>query len=610
MNGDRIVINFEPRTLNPEPYERGFKMKKLLIGIISCMLLISCATAPKSDLILTNADIYTLEEAQPWASTIVITGNKITAVLEKDADFASYVGDNTKIIDMDGKFIMPGFIDGHTHFDQFSAMEIDADLWAVSDDSGLEKEFERLVAILPEGEWITGGKWDAHRLWNAHWKDRERLKKNRWLPHRKNYDVLTAKHPVFVNSWDREVYFANALALDAAGVLDNPVDGMKLEDGSPTGIIYAGTVAVEKVKAAIKPKSEERILNEMRAGFKVLASKGITEFHDITSKSYPAYFAKLHEADQLTARVWMRLDLSRSPEIAEKGIKMGTHPATKKKDDYLRYGAFKGYMDGLMGSHGALLRDPYFDKPETHGHYRDHSSDDAPGYAKPNLDKIYRLMKTGLEAGYIIDTHAIGDKGIDLVLDAYGKLAEELGSDVLARSRVIHAQTMHDDMFPKFKKLNLVAEVTPSNVQDDMRWIHRRLGHERVPLSHRYGTFVKHGVVMNGGSDIPGAQGATFECHPRAMIHAVVNRAQDDMTPAGGWLPQEKISVHDAIKMYTLDSAWAVFDDDIRGSIKPGKLADLTICDLNLIKIDPSEIVNMEIEMTVVDGKIVYNRSE
>jgi predicted amidohydrolase YtcJ len=164
-------------------------------------------------------------------------------------------------------------------------------------------------------------------------------------------------------------------------------------------------------------------------------------------------------------------------------------------------------------------------------------------------------------------------------------------------------------MFPRFKALDVVAEVTPSNVQDDMRWIVRRLGPEREKLSHRYGSFVKNGVVMNGGSDIPGAQGATFVSHPRSMIHAVVNRAQDDGTPEGGWYPEEKLTMHDAIKMYTLDAAYAVFAEEIRGSIKVGKLADFTICDFNLMKIDPGDVLKMNIEMTIVDGKIVFERS-
>jgi predicted amidohydrolase YtcJ len=315
----------------------------------------------------------------------------------------------------------------------------------------------------------------------------------------------------------------------------------------------------------------------------------------------------LQENNELTARVWMRLDLSRCAEIRDAGTEMNTHPVTGERDWFLRYGAYKGYMDGLMGSHGALLFEPYADDPDTSGHYRRQSSDD-PDLLEPNLDKILGMMKIAVEDGYAINTHAIGDKGISLTLDLYEQIAEEFGTDAIARSRVIHAQTMHEEFYSRFADLDIIAEVNPSNVGDDMRWIVRRLGSEREKLSHPFQGFLDHGVVIIGGSDIPGAQGATFKCHPRYVINAAVNRTRDDGTPEGGWIPEQRISMHNGIKMHTLDAAYATFDEDVRGSIKPGKLADLTVSDLNLIEIDPTDILDMEIVMTVVDGRIVYER--
>jgi predicted amidohydrolase YtcJ len=217
-------------------------------------------------------------------------------------------------------------------------------------------------------------------------------------------------------------------------------------------------------------------------------------------------------------------------------------------------------------------------------------------------------MKTGVEAGFIINTHAIGDRGAALCLDLYEKLEKEFGIDKIKRSRVIHAQTIRPQDFSRFKQLGIIAEVTPSNVEDDLRWIIRRLGPEREKLSHPYKRFLDHRVVLTGGSDIPGAQGATFDCHPRAMIHAVVNRNRKDGKPQGGWLPEYKLTVHEAIKMYTVDAAYSVFDELTRGSIKRGKLADFTICDLNLMKIDPKDILKMNVVMTIVDGKIVFEK--
>ena len=578
----------------------------LLLGF----LLLACSGNQQepADLILKNADVYTLEADQPWATAIAITGNTITAVLESDAEARAFEGPDTRVIDMGGAFIMPGFIDSHTHFAGYGSVWNDADLMAVSEDEGLVAELTRVAAILPAGEWITGGSWDGHRLWEADWREREQLKENRWRPHRQTVDPITPNHPVFVNSWDRELYLANTAALRAAGLEDASLPGMELgDDGTPTGLILTGSPAIAEIRAKITPKSEERILDEMRAGLKELAKRGITEIHDITREPYPQRYATLRENGELTSRILMRLDLSRSAEIQAAGIDMGTHPVNGERDRYLRFGGYKGYMDGLMGSHGALMFEPYADDPETSGHYRTQSSDD-PDLREPNLDKILGMMRIAFEDGYVVDTHAIGDKGISLVLDQYEQIAGELGNEAVARSRVIHAQTMREENYQRFADLDVIAEVNPTSLEDDMRWIVRRLGPEREKLSHPYKSFLDNGVVIIGGSDIPGAQGATFKCHPKYVIHAAVNRTRVDGTPEGGWLPEQQISMHEAIKMHTLDAVYATFDEDVRGSIRPGKLADLTISDLNLMEIDPADILDMEIVMTVVDGRIVYER--
>jgi len=585
---------------------------KRITGFVLGMTLLSCGGNQRqpADFILKNADVYTLEADQPWASAVAITGNTITAVLASDAEAEAFQGPETRVIDLAGAFIMPGFIDSHTHFAGWGSIWNNADLMAVSEDEGLVAEIARVAGILPEGEWITGGSWDGHRLWEADWRERERLKENRWKPNRSTIDPVTPDHPIFVNSWDRELYLANTHALVAAGLENSALPGMELEpDGSPTGLIRAGSPAIDEIRGVITPKSEERILNEMRAGLRELAKRGITEFHDITGEPYPRRYATLQENGELTSRVLMRLDLSRSAEIQEAGIDMGTHPVSGQPDQYLRYGAFKGYMDGLMGSHGALLFEPYTDNLESSGHYRRQSSDD-PDLMEPNLEKILGMMRIAVEDGYLINTHAIGDRGIALTLDQYEQLAEEFGNDAVARSRVIHAQTMRESDYQRFADLDIIAEVNPSMVQDDMRWIIRRLGPEREKLSHPYKSFLDHGVVIVGGSDIPGAQGATFPCHPKYVINAAVNRTRTDGTPEGGWLPEEGISMEQAIRMHTLDAAYAAFDEDVRGSIKPGKLADLTISDLNLMEIEPTDVLAMEIVMTIVDGRIVYERGE
>jgi hypothetical protein len=349
-------------------------------------------------------------------------------------------------------------------------------------------------------------------------------------------------------------------------------------------------------------------LNESRAALKKLRESGIVEVHDIAVPEQTARFIELQENGELTCRVWLRPDLSRGAEMREKGFKMGLHPKSKEPDQWLRYGALKGYIDGIMGTHGALFFEPYDDQPGNYGHYRRHTSDD-PEFKVPNMEKMYNLIKIGYEAGFVSNVHAIGTKGVALMLDTYERLMKELGKD-LEGFRVIHAQVIRAEDFPRFKKLNVIAEVNPYHLSDDMRWMEERIGPERCKGAYAFKSLLDNGAILCFGSDWPGTSAAEYHVHPKYLIHAAVNRTTIKGTPEGGWFPEQKISVHEALKAYTINNAYAAFEDDIRGSIKEGKLADIAVCDIDLMKIDPSDILKMNIVMTIVDGKIVFERKE
>lgn len=558
-----------------------------------------------ADIILTNADVYTMAPHHPTASTVVITGNKITAVLDKQGQIKPYKGPNTRIIDLKGKFVVPGFIDGHVHFNNAGALINDANLMKVADDDGLKKEMKRVVAILENGEWITGGLWGAYEQW-ALAADKAGKKKNqRWEPHRKTIDHITKTNPCLLNNFTRELYLANTVALKAAGLASNSVKGMKLDEaGRPTGLIYKGSPAIDKIKEVIKKKSPQRLMQENRAALERLAECGIVEIHDIAKPDQTERFIRLQENGELTCRVWLRPDLSRGAEMKQKGLKPGLHPKTKKKDAWLRYGALKGYIDGIMGTHGALFFKPYDDQPGNYGHYRRHTSD-HPQYKTGDMDKMYRLIKIGYDGGFVSNVHAIGTKGVALMLDTYERLSKELGKP-LEGFRVIHAQVIRPIDFPRFKKLNVIAEVNPYHISDDMRWMEERIGHERCKGAYAFKSLLENGAILSFGSDWPGTSAAEYHVHPRYLIHAAVNRTTLKGTPKGGWFPEHKISVHEALKAYTINNAYAAFESGIRGSIEAGKLADIAVCDRNLLKIPPQDILNMEILMTIVDGKIVY----
>jgi predicted amidohydrolase YtcJ len=583
-----------------------------LIAALAALGLAACGpnyTADNpADLILTNGDVYTMEEGQPWASAVVVTGNTITAVLEDDAEAEAFRGPDTRVIDLNGKFVVPGFIDGHVHFNSAGGLINDANLMAVADDPGLIEEIARLVAILEPGEWITGGLWGAYEEWSLGAEAAEEKKDTRWEPDRWTIDDMTADYPCLLNSFDRELYLANTAALEAAGLLEEPVDGMKLnEDGVPTGLIYRGSDALGRIRTVQKPKSHERLLNENRAALKALTEAGIVEIHDIARPDQTARFVELQENGELTARVWLRPDLSRGADLGAQGLTMGLHPTTKQPDPFLRYGALKGYIDGIMGTHGALFFEPYDDQPDNYGHYRRHTSNDSQMQVG-DMEKMYTLIKAGLDAGFVPNVHAIGTKGVALMLDMYERLKNE-GVD-LTGFRVIHNQVVRPQDFPRYQELGVIAEINPYHVSDDMRWMEERIGPERASWAYAFRSMLDHGTMLSFGSDWPGTSAAEYHMHPKYLIHAAVNRTTLNHTPEGGWFPEEKISVHEALKAYTINNAIAAFEGDIRGSLKAGKLADITVCDLNLLEIDPADILEMNIEMTIVDGEIVFERGE
>ena len=580
----------------------------LIAASFLCLLLVaSCARKP-ADIILSGGEVYTMEPDQPWASSVIITGHKIAAVLGSDADIDKYRGPDTRVIDLSGKFVVPGFIDGHVHFNRAGELINDANLMAVADDEALKAEMRRVVSILDKGEWITGGLWGAYEEWALGAEKAGAKKRKRWEPDRWIIDEITKDNPCLLCSFDYRLFLANTPALEAAGLETTKLDGMRLDRrGRPTGLITRESPALQKIRDVIKEKSHERMLNENRAALQALAEAGIVEIHDIARPEQTARFVELQENGELTCRVWLRPDLSRGSELKEKSLTMGLHPKTQKPDRWLRYGALKGYIDGIMGTHGALFFEPYDDQPDNYGHYRRHTSDD-PDYKIGNMDKMYDLITTGHEAGFVSNVHAIGTKGVALMLDTYERLMNDIGKD-LEGFRVIHAQVIRPEDFPRFKALNVIAEVNPYHISDDMRWMEERIGHERCKGAYAFKSLLDNDATLSFGSDWPGTSAAEYHMHPKYLIHAAVNRTTLMGTPEGGWFPEQKISVHEALKAYTINNAYAVFEDDIRGSIRKGKLADITVCDRNLMKIDPEDILKMNVDMTIVDGRIVFERN-
>jgi predicted amidohydrolase YtcJ len=559
-----------------------------------------------------RGSIFTSEEQMPWASQVAVKAKRIVAVDygDPDKDFSGYIGSETRVFDLGERLLVPGFIDGHTHFNRAGEQINDANLLKVADDESLKQELLRVIEIVGQGEWITGGSWGAYESWQdgSSGEESDDLRA-RWQPSRFSIDAITSDNPVFINSFERkpELYLANTLALKAASLVESPLSGMDLDaQGVPTGLIRAGSAAIEKIKAVAQAKSHERVLEEARAALKLMRENGIVEIHDVTPTDYDQVYIELQERGELTGRIWMRADLARAAEFNEKGIGMNTHPVTGETDAYLRWGAYKGYIDGIMGNHSALFFEEYDDKPGHMGSYRRHTSDD-PEHRVENMEKMYGYLKEAHRGGFKANVHAIGTRGVSLMLDTYERLQADLGGS-LEGFRVIHCQVVRPEDFDRFKKLGVIAEVNPYHLSDDMRWMEERIGHERSKGAYAFRSLLNNGATLVFASDWPGTNAAEYYNHPKYLLHAAVNRTTTIGTPAGGWFPEQKISLKDAMMAYTINGARATFDGDVKGSIKEGKLADLVMLDRNIFDRPPEEMLLMEVDMTMVDGKVVFER--
>jgi len=569
----------------------------------------ACTQKPEpADLVLLNGDFWTVDEANPTAKALVVTGNLITAVCQNDSEAKRYIGDETKVLDLEGQFVTPGIIDGHVHFNSAGGLILNANLMTVSDEDGLRKEIGRVAGILENDEWITRGLWGAYEQWALGDAGEEGSEKAEpWRPFRSMIDDLTPNNPCFLCRFDYKEWLANTAALKAAGLEDGKVKGMVIgKDGKPTGLILNPSPAFDKMRESVKPKSHNRMLNENRAALKALRESGIVEIHDIARPDQTKRFVELQDNGELTCRVWLRPDLARGAELKEKGLTMGLHPKTQKKDLWLRYGALKGYIDGIMGTHGALFYEPYDDQPDNYGHWRRHTSDDPPEFKIRNMEKMYNLIKVGIEGDFVPNVHAIGTRGVAEMLDLYERLHNE---DMdLTGYRVIHAQVIRSQDFPRFKALGVIAEVNPYHISDDMRWMEERIGYERCKGAYAFKSLLDNGAMLSFGSDWPGTSAALYHMHPKYLIYAAVARKTLKGTPEEGWFPEQRISVEESIKAYTINNAFAAFEGDVRGSIVAGKLADFTVFDKNLIEIPEVDILNTEVTYTIIDGKVVFER--
>ena len=533
---------------------------------------------PAADLIITNAKIWTVDPSRPTAQAVAVLGDRIVAV-GSSQDVDGWRGPKTKVIDAGGKLLLPGFNDAHVHFvgggRQLNAIQLN--------DATSAQEFARRIGerakATPPGEWILGGRWDE----------------TKWtppvMPTKELIDPLTPNVPVFVSRYDGHMGLANSVALRLAGITaktPDPPGGTVVRDaqGNPTGALKdAAEAYVHKVIPS--PSHDERLQATKRA-LAYAASVGVTSVQNM-SAGYDdiAIYAELLQRGELTARIYAAPSIVNFEDQAKLGIRHSFG------GPYLRLGALKGFADGSLGSGTAYFYEPFTNNPANRGLLSDEMNP---------VSAMRDRMMAADAAGLQICTHAIGDEGISTILDLYADVIKAHG-EADRRFRIEHAQHLAAKDFERFAQLHVIASMQPYHAIDDGRFVERYLGHDRASRTYAFRTFLDHHVRLAFGTDWPVAP-----LDPLLTVYAAVTRATlDDKNPKG-WFPEQKLTVAEAVEAYSMGSAYAEFQENEKGSITPGKLADMVLLSDDIFSIDPARIRDAKILKTLVGGKVVYEK--
>jgi len=594
------------------------------IAVLLAVAVWSCAPPPAAetaDTILLNGNVYTVDPNQPTAEAVAIKGDTIMAV-GSNADVQSLTGPLSRVIDLGGAFVTPGFNDGHVHVGSTGALLIGVNLLEVHEEQPFIEAIRGATERLPAGSWITGGSWGAYEQWQAGSAGETTTDavSEPFTPHRDMIDGFTRQHPVLVSKFDRSMHLANSLALEMAGIDENTPDPEggsfdRDDTGRLTGILRGR--AFNLVRSAQTPKSFELLMREFEEVQREARHGGITTIQDLTSADMLRVYEQTRADGRLTVRVSLRPTLFQVEHMAALGISRGFG------DEWLRFVGYKAWVDGIMGSSGALFFQPYDHQPGNSGYLRDimfPESEEGWGMEMTANDRytdrppgnLEQLLEMAIDTGIPPHVHAIGDKGNRIILDIYEKLLTEhdmIDSD--HRWRVIHAQVAHPDDFERFGRLNLVAEVNPYHVSDDMRWMEERIGAERNLGAYAFRTLKDAGAVLVFGSDSPGTNAARYFLSPIYGLYAAVSRQTLTGEPAEGWYPDQRLTIEEAIEAYTHNPAWATFEENTKGTLTPGKLADIAVFDTDLIEAghdDWAALLDAEVLYTIVGGRIVYER--
>jgi predicted amidohydrolase YtcJ len=573
---------------------------QLVPALILATLAALPARAQEADLIIVADRAWTADDGRPWAEAVAVRGDRILAV-GSGSELERHRTAQTVVIRVEGGFMVPGFIDNHTHFNSAGALLLGVNLLDVADGDALRARVAEARDRLPEGAWIVGGDWGAYEAWALGSAGEDAARRSApFDPDRSLIDPVTPHTPAFLWRWDRTAYLANSAALAAAGAACE-WDGVECRDGRMTGRVSGPAVA--RIRAAMPEKSMDQRVAEGRVAMAQLRSYGVTTIHDITPPGQFEVFQRLREAGDLTTRVYARPTLDKWEPLAEAGISHGFG------DDWIRLGGLKGFTDGIMGNSTARFYEPYLHTGER-GAWRDSTNTGAtrgPGSGMEPGGTMLRNLLGADRTGHWPQVHAIGDEAIDTLLTLMEHVVERNGPGE-RRFRVIHTQVLRGpEVAERMARNGIIAEVQPYHAIDDMRWMEERIG-ERARWAYAFRTLHEAGVLLSFGSDWPGTNASWYTANPMHGIYAAVTRQTLDGLPEDGWFPEERIDLETALRAYTVHNAFAAGEEDRKGRLAPGLLADLVVMDRDLLRVTPAELRDARVLLTVVGGRVVFER--
>lgn len=553
--------------------ENSKRVYFILMMLALLLINFSCQNENKTaDIIITDAKIWTGNIDQPWAKAIAIQGDSITAVGSNE-EILRFKGNNTQVLNLQEKFVVPGFIDSHLHFltGGFNLSSIQLR------DANTKEEFIRRISeyakTVKPGTWILGGDWD-HTLWGG------------ILPEKDWIDKVTPDNPVFVNRLDGHMSLANTLAMKRAGINEDIKDiagGTIVRNpaGKLTGIFKENAVSL--IESKIPPPSDEQTDKALIKAMNYVTSNGVTSVHHMYG--YLDAIERSRDNHSLITRIYAMTPIENWKELKEKIAKNGNG------DKWLKIGGVKGFVDGSLGSHTAAMLAPFTDSPADSGFFVE------------TKDDLYKWTLNADKEGLQVMIHAIGDRAIHYLLDMYDSVAK-VNDPRDRRFRIEHAQHIAPGDIVRFSRSHIIASMQPYHLIDDGRWAEKVIGPERIKTTYAFKSLFESGATVAFGSD-------WFVAPPTPLegIYAAVTRRTLDNKNPDGWVPEQKITVEQALTAYTKNGAFASFEEDIKGTLEPGKLADFVVIDADLIRIDPIKIREAKILQTFVGGKKVYDSS-